>query len=391
VWRTADGVFVCHHDQSTNRMTGVDLDIPSSSWAELQDLMNQPDECIDTDQPARPMARLEQILDNFPNHIISIEMKGPGSASMAPFLDLLDTYDRKDRIIIQMFAGGQSQLTQAKARGYTTWANAFDEEITDHPEWFGSNVDLVGLNWDATDEQWEAAVSYGKPTIGHVIGSLAQALTAISQGANGLTISRWCPPAEHRPPGRPVGRAIDHTSKEDLSPWSIASTSRPGRWSRPPAGPSASPSGRHRPRSARPRCSPRRLSAPPSIKPPPASLRTAGSSSSATAARMSRPAAGPTWVATSPTATTRPARTTSCGSAPTGSPAPPSATTTPTTAPRSRTATAPSSRPPSAPSRAPSSSTAPATPASGSTPSKTATSPRARSGGPSPASRRTAR
>ena len=97
VWRTADGVFVCHHDQSTNRMTGVDLDIPSSSWAELQDLMNQPDECIDTDQPARPMARLEQILDNFPNHIISIEMKGPGSASMAPFLDLLDTYDRKDR------------------------------------------------------------------------------------------------------------------------------------------------------------------------------------------------------------------------------------------------------------------------------------------------------
>src|SRR5690606_41185775 len=72
VWRTADGVFVCHHDQSTNRMTGVDLDIPSSSWAELQDLMNQPDECIDTDQPARPMARLEQILDNFPNHIISI-------------------------------------------------------------------------------------------------------------------------------------------------------------------------------------------------------------------------------------------------------------------------------------------------------------------------------
>jgi glycerophosphoryl diester phosphodiesterase len=193
VWRSSDGVFVCSHDQSTLRMTGVDLDIPTTPWATLAALMNQADECVDVNQPLRPMARLEQILDEFiDSHVLSIEMKGPSTA-IPEFLDLLDSYEAygaHDRIIYQGFAGGQSQLTAVKARGYTTWANAFDAEI-DTASWFGANVDLVGLNWDATVAQWNTAVGYGKPVIGHVISTKAQADQALARGADGLTISRW--------------------------------------------------------------------------------------------------------------------------------------------------------------------------------------------------------
>lgn len=192
VWRSSDGVFVVHHDQSTLRMTGTDLDIPSTPWATLQALMNQADECVDPAQPLRPMARLEEILDVFlTSHVVSVEMKGP-SAAMSAFLDLLDDYDAADRLIVQGFAGGQSQLTQAHDRGYTTWANGEDDEPINFPSRFtGSNVDLVGLNWDASEPAWAAMVGFGKPVIGHVIGSRAQGDQAVARGAVGLTVSRW--------------------------------------------------------------------------------------------------------------------------------------------------------------------------------------------------------
>jgi len=190
VWQTADGVWVCHHDQSTNRMTGQDLDIPTSNWEDLAELENLPTGCVDTDQPSRPMARLEEILDEFlPTHVIVVEKKGT-SADMDDFLDFLEGYDARHKIVFQTFSGGQAQLTAAKAAGYVTWANSFDDEI-ENASWHGSNVDWIGLNHDASEGHWQTAVAYGKPVIGHVIGSLTQANSALTKGAVGLTVSRW--------------------------------------------------------------------------------------------------------------------------------------------------------------------------------------------------------
>lgn len=192
VWRTLDGVFVCHHDESTIRMTGVDLLIPSSTWDQVQDLMNTAAGTLDPSQPAQPMARLEDILDVYlHSHTIFLDPKQNSASVRAAVWDLLDSRygTPTDRLVVKNFQQSVQMAVEARQRGYTTWGYFYNDQVEDSERvdaW-----DLLGLNWDADPSHWATAVSTGKPVIAHVITTEHQAGTAFGLGAAGIMMSTW--------------------------------------------------------------------------------------------------------------------------------------------------------------------------------------------------------
>lgn len=194
VWECADsGVFVCQHDQNTSRMCTSALDIPTTPWVTLSALMTNPIGCSDTAQAQQPICRLEEVLNEFMGQcVISMEMKGP-SAGINRLLTLLNTYPTaKQHIIYQGAAAGLTQMATMHDAGYKTMAVGFDADPVNNPTQFSSSkVDICGLNWDALAANWTAMLAFGKPVMGHIIGSKTQGDTALAAGATGLTVRVW--------------------------------------------------------------------------------------------------------------------------------------------------------------------------------------------------------
>lgn len=193
VQRSNDGVFVCHHDTSTLRMTGVNHTIATTSWGVLEPLMNTAANTTDITQPTQPMARLEEVLDAYASsHTLFVELKEPNTtAAVNELLDLLDSYNATDRIVWKGFPLRGDKATLAKARGYTTWGYYFGAEIDQHGT-NGGPWDLIGLDLPATGAQWATAVATGKKVIAHsTINTDADIAAAVALGASGVMLSRW--------------------------------------------------------------------------------------------------------------------------------------------------------------------------------------------------------
>lgn len=190
-FRSSDGVWVCSHDQTTLRVTGTDLDIPSTPWATLRELMTQPPAQA-SGQPARPLARLEEVLDLYlADCIIVLDNKDVSHGENLAMLDLLDSYGHPtDRVIWKNYMQSSAAADIFRSSGYLTWGYFYDAEIITQasriPSW-----DLLGLNWSASSTHWQAALSHDKPVVAHIIESDTQAATALGHGAHGLQVARW--------------------------------------------------------------------------------------------------------------------------------------------------------------------------------------------------------
>lgn len=76
VQRAGDGTLVCSHDTDTGRLGTKALVIADSTWRELSEVEVKPTETDDRDQPSRPLARLEEVLEWWPtNQQLWIEPK----------------------------------------------------------------------------------------------------------------------------------------------------------------------------------------------------------------------------------------------------------------------------------------------------------------------------
>jgi hypothetical protein len=189
VRRTSDGVFVCHHDAATTRMTGQNYTIATTPWSTLQSLTNTVDETGDPNQARRPIPRLSEVLDAYAaTHVIFIEAKVGADASA--LLDIMDSYPNAPaHFIWKQWGGSNAGTTEARSRGYTLWGYMSGNEIANLSTW-GPKFDLLGISHTSTDSEVQTVVSYGqangKRTIMWEIHDAATRNRALTLGVSGL-------------------------------------------------------------------------------------------------------------------------------------------------------------------------------------------------------------
>ena len=189
VRRCASGEFVAIHDWKTTRtVPGTDYQIWNTPWSTLRTLR----------QASGPFMRLTDIVDKIPDDMIlavdhkttsSEDQHNPGDlASEEALFEYLDTVfggHPERRILWKVFARGTS-VARAKARGYKTMAMLYPNEVatSDLSQW-----DVIGMEWSAVADVWNALLASGRPTIAHIIVNDSQARQALARGASGLMAS----------------------------------------------------------------------------------------------------------------------------------------------------------------------------------------------------------
>lgn len=195
VFRCASGEFVCSYDWTTERMTGVYHEIWQTPWSTLSTLTQTAEYTTDPSQPRQPLMRLNDVLDLAQDRVIFLDHKptsrGTGNqwdvAEMNNLLDyLLATIpDATDRIVWSVFKDGYASAEAARSKGFKIWGIYYSSEITTEPtrlEYF----DFIGLDYGTTQPYWDVAKATGKPTIAHIITSVAQRDTGLARGADGF-------------------------------------------------------------------------------------------------------------------------------------------------------------------------------------------------------------
>lgn len=187
VRRCSTGEFVLIHDWVTTRtVPGTDYQIWNTPWSVLSGLQ----------QASGGFMRLTDVVGSVGQDIVlAIDHKvtsdketasqGDMESEQALF-DYLDTIpNAKDRVLIKHFVkGGVSE--RAKAKGYKTMCMMYPNEVAgaDLTKW-----DVLGMEWNASDDVWATLKATGKPLIAHIITTQQQADQAMSKGATGLMSS----------------------------------------------------------------------------------------------------------------------------------------------------------------------------------------------------------
>lgn len=190
VQRSSDGVFVCHHDTDTSRMTGVADVIKNTTWADLSLLTNTAAATTDTSQPRRPMARIEEIVDLYAwDHVLFIEDKsGANADALLAYIQTIPNFTQ--RVVWKCYGPLTAVAAKGKALGMTTWGFYFD---VDMPNFASTNAsyDMLGLDVNSSDATISSAITTAgsRPVIGHVISTTAQRTRMLGLGCKGLMTS----------------------------------------------------------------------------------------------------------------------------------------------------------------------------------------------------------
>jgi len=192
---SADGVLVCSHDPTTARVTGTDYTIAKETWATLSTLYTTAEKTTDPSQPARPLARFDELGERYIDRfVLFVEPKVP--AAEGPLLRQLTSLLNPERVVWKqpLTSGG---FGAAKDAGFATWGYVLDD-----PSFLGANltrltadsrIDMLGIPvfgpqrviraaQDAADDQ-------GKKTIAWPITINAERERALGFGASGLMTS----------------------------------------------------------------------------------------------------------------------------------------------------------------------------------------------------------
>ena len=187
VRRCSTGEFVLIHDWVTTRtVPGTSYQIWNTPWSTLAGLQ----------QASGGFMRLTDVVNQVGDDIVlAIDHKVTSSKqtgsqgdmdSEKELFDYLDTIpNAKDRVLIKQFVNG-GIADRAKAKGYKNMCMMYPNEVAgaDLSSW-----DVLGMEWNASDDVWATLKATGKPLIAHIITTQQQADIALARGATGLMAS----------------------------------------------------------------------------------------------------------------------------------------------------------------------------------------------------------
>ncbi|MDN4598441.1 PKD domain-containing protein [Leifsonia virtsii] len=197
--RTSDGVFFVLNDEAyLDRMTlgvsgGTTLDPRTMTWAQVQGY-DQGSYWTKraTSSPRRPYLNFAALLAAYPSlSPIMVDPKTIPSTYFSAILDVMDANGGPARFIAKNYITGTTWRAAAKARGYLTWGYGYGANQGTTEDWatLAPGWDWLGLDVAATQAQWNTALAYGKPVIGHIASSKAMYDSGMSKGASGIMAS----------------------------------------------------------------------------------------------------------------------------------------------------------------------------------------------------------
>jgi glycerophosphoryl diester phosphodiesterase len=158
---SADGVLVCSHDPTTERVTDVAYTIVEQDWDTLSSLSVTSRYTADPSQPSRPFTRFDEVVEAYIDRfVLFVEPKVPAAAE--PLLAKMTSLNQPERVVWKQWISSPN-FAAAKARGFATWGYVLDQ-----PSHRGANlqrlvaspmVDLVGAPRDQPDAFVKAIVA----------------------------------------------------------------------------------------------------------------------------------------------------------------------------------------------------------------------------------------
>lgn len=193
VYRCSTGEFVCSHDWTTTRMTGVSHEIWQTPWSTLAGLTSTAQYTTNPSQPRTPLLRLSDVMALAPNAVIFIDHKatsgGSGNtedfASMNALLDYMDTFPNStQRFVWKVFRDAWQTAVTARDRGYRSWGIYYADEVAT-PNYV-EHFDILGQEHNAPASSWSPLLATGKRVMGHIITTPTQRDNAVAKGATGI-------------------------------------------------------------------------------------------------------------------------------------------------------------------------------------------------------------
>lgn len=191
--RSADGVFVCSHDDDLSRVTVSSLSISQNSWSTLRGLKVRLTEYTSAPAPSpsnqkTTLCRLEDVLDRYAQKcVLFIEDKTQQHS--AALMRILKRYPGiEDRVVWKVHNSVQeAALAAGRENGLTTWGYFFAREM-DKFDTMAPRFSWLGVDYRCTAEQLTKATSLGKTTVGHIVHNPSQYQTLLEAGCNGIML-----------------------------------------------------------------------------------------------------------------------------------------------------------------------------------------------------------
>lgn len=178
-WFTNDFVPVASHDRNLLRMFGVDLDITTVSWAQVQAATT-----AGTLTGGFPVARVDDLINASPtSYVWMIENKR--DLNNTEFLDFLDGFTNSRGRFVIKGPYNSAAATLGYARGYNSWGFYYSADLPNLDSTY-TNFTWLGMDYTASQADWDTILAKGKPVWGHVCLTLANMTTAYGKGATGV-------------------------------------------------------------------------------------------------------------------------------------------------------------------------------------------------------------
>ncbi len=193
---TADGVLVCSHDPTTERLTGTSYTIADETWATLSSLKVSAFQTTDPSQPAQPLTRFDDVVDAYiGKFVLFVEPKVNGA--VGPLLTRMADLDQPERVVWKQPVNS-TVFSDAKRHGFGTWGYVLNESAH-----IGANltrfaaapeIDMLGAPQSESDDFIRAVVTAAdandKPTISWAIRDFVDRDRVTGLGVRGLMTTR---------------------------------------------------------------------------------------------------------------------------------------------------------------------------------------------------------
>lgn len=184
--RSSDGVWFGHHDETLNRVTGSTENLKPGdlTWSQLQQYT------VKNGQQDKPFMSINEFIESYPSPgVVVLDIKyGIRNAShIDEFFEICHRFP-ENTVIVKYFYDSVNFAQRASAEGFDTWGYAYPANLSDDPQIMDrlSNWSILGMSTSATQQEWDAVLSLGKPVVGHIAQNLSDYNSGISKGAIGI-------------------------------------------------------------------------------------------------------------------------------------------------------------------------------------------------------------
>jgi glycerophosphoryl diester phosphodiesterase len=194
VRKTSDGVLACIHDENTSRLSEVAYTVAEQPWSVLQTLKVRPTWTVDPTQPARPYARIEEIVERHADRLV-LFVEPKVDEAVDDLLKIMSSLNQPERVVWKQPIN-RPFFARAKEAGFSTWGYVLNESahLNNLDQLAASpHIDMLGApryeNEDFGRNVATAAERNGKKTIMWPIRSADDRTRALSLGCTGMMTS----------------------------------------------------------------------------------------------------------------------------------------------------------------------------------------------------------